>query len=30
VFRGERGAMYRRAARWLASGSADTLLMEGR
>jgi N-acetylglucosaminyl-diphospho-decaprenol L-rhamnosyltransferase len=30
VFRGERGTMYRRAARRLASGSAETLLAEGR
>jgi GT2 family glycosyltransferase len=30
VFRGERGAMYRRAARFLASGPADKLLAEGR
>src|SRR5918996_3344995 len=30
VYRGERGAMYRRAARWLASGPADRLLAEGR
>jgi N-acetylglucosaminyl-diphospho-decaprenol L-rhamnosyltransferase len=30
VFRGERGTMYRCAARRLASGSAETLLAEGR
>jgi GT2 family glycosyltransferase len=30
VFRGERGAMYRRAARWLASGTSAKLLAEGR
>src|ERR687896_1682171 len=30
VFRGERGAMYRRAARFLASGPAEKLLTEGR
>jgi N-acetylglucosaminyl-diphospho-decaprenol L-rhamnosyltransferase len=30
VFRGERGDMYRRAARWLASGTAATLIAEGR
>jgi N-acetylglucosaminyl-diphospho-decaprenol L-rhamnosyltransferase len=30
VFRGERGAMYRRAAAWLASGTAANLLAEGR
>src|SRR5918999_4722174 len=30
VFRGERGTMYRRAARRLASGSAETLLAAGR
>src|SRR5918999_2209188 len=30
VFRGERGAMYRRAARFLASGPAEKLLAEGR
>jgi N-acetylglucosaminyl-diphospho-decaprenol L-rhamnosyltransferase len=30
VFRGERGAMYRRAAAWLASGTAASLLAEGR
>jgi N-acetylglucosaminyl-diphospho-decaprenol L-rhamnosyltransferase len=28
VFRGERGAMYRRGARWLASGTAAKLLAE--
>jgi N-acetylglucosaminyl-diphospho-decaprenol L-rhamnosyltransferase len=30
VFRGERGAMYRRAARFLSSGSVAQLLAEGR
>ena len=30
VFRGERGAMYRRGARWLASGSAHALLADRR
>jgi N-acetylglucosaminyl-diphospho-decaprenol L-rhamnosyltransferase len=30
VFRGEKGAMYRRAARFLASGPAEKLLAEGR
>jgi N-acetylglucosaminyl-diphospho-decaprenol L-rhamnosyltransferase len=30
MFRGERGVMYRRAAQWLASGSAVTLLAESR
>jgi N-acetylglucosaminyl-diphospho-decaprenol L-rhamnosyltransferase len=30
VFRGERREMYRRAARWLASGTTTTLLAEGR
>jgi N-acetylglucosaminyl-diphospho-decaprenol L-rhamnosyltransferase len=30
VFRGEKGAMYGRAARFLASGSAQQLLVEGR
>jgi N-acetylglucosaminyl-diphospho-decaprenol L-rhamnosyltransferase len=30
VFRGERGAMYQRAARFLASGTARQLLAEGR
>jgi N-acetylglucosaminyl-diphospho-decaprenol L-rhamnosyltransferase len=30
VFRGERGEMYRRAARWLGSGTTTQLLAEGR
>ena len=30
VFRGERGLMYREAARWLASGSVETLLASPR
>jgi N-acetylglucosaminyl-diphospho-decaprenol L-rhamnosyltransferase len=30
VFRGERGEMYRRAARWLESGTTGELLAEGR
>ena len=30
VFRGERGAMYRRAARFLGSGSAAKLIADGR
>jgi hypothetical protein len=30
IYRGERGAMYRRGARWLASGKPAKLLAEAR